>query len=184
MNIDWVLLERFVNGDTQAFDLLAVKYRPTLLSFFLNHGCNWHLAEDLTQETLLRLFVHASRYQPASPLAAYVCRIARNLLIDHLRRSRKEQTVVSLDHEFTPGLALMTTVARPNSDDRSNGALDRVLRVMAIMPAPQRTAFWRLEVEGQTYQAISDDLGVPLGTVKSRVSHARRFLRDRVRQTG
>ncbi len=80
------LMLRLQGGDEVAFEELVHRHQSPLIGFFFRHLRDWQLAEDLTQETLLRLHSNSWDYLPRGTFKAWMYRIARNLLIDTTRR--------------------------------------------------------------------------------------------------
>ncbi len=167
------LLVRCQQGDPDAFDLLVLEMAPRLKGYFLRQGADAATAEDLAQNVFVRTLQHLDRYQPSGQMGAYLLRIARNLWIDHLRRNRKLRSVDDL-REMSD--------ARPGPLELA-GASDRAAQVRLALAGLDQDARELLELavlQRLPYKDVADLLGVPVGTVKSRVFYALRRLRDRL----
>ncbi len=156
--------------DRQAFALLFAHFAPRLKSFFLRSGADSGLAEELAQETLLAVWRKAALFDPErAQLSTWIFTIARNLRIDARRRDRDPQKLA----EFFSG------VPEPLPSDHLLSA-ERCAQVHAAMkqlPADQAEALRLSFFEDRPHSEIAGLLGLPLGTVKSRVRLAMARLR-------
>lgn len=155
--------------DRQAFAALFRHFGPRLKSFFMRGAMSAGMAEDLVQETMLNVWRKASYFDPArAGVATWIFTIARNLRIDHLRRQRNPADLPP-DPEDAP----------PSSEDLVLGAERdmRVCHALAGLSAEQQ-AIIRLSYFSEKSQSeIAGELGIPLGTVKSRTRLAMNRLR-------
>jgi RNA polymerase sigma-70 factor (ECF subfamily) len=177
---DVALMERLRDGDDQALDELVGRYQHELVGYFYHHCWDQLVAEDLAQTVFIKVFRARERYQVSAKVRTYLYRIAHNAWIDHLRRQRHH---VSLEAEVgSNGLRLKDVVG-----DHGAGAPDlgpnrerlrtRIQAAVEELPAGQRDAFILANNQGLRYAEISDILGIPEGTVKSRMHAAVRTLR-------
>ncbi|HEX9793166.1 MAG TPA: sigma-70 family RNA polymerase sigma factor [Planctomycetota bacterium] len=164
------LLARFQAGEVQAFTDLVGEMGPRLRGFFLRQGSDGATADDLTQNVFLRVLQGADRYQESGRLDAYLLRIARNLWIDHRRRRRPwglgDDAPEPVDEGAGP-LELASLDDRAALVRRALGELDEAARELLELAVLQRLP----------YREVGAILGVPVGTVKSRVYYALRRLR-------
>ena len=159
--------------DRQAFAALFDAYGPRLKSFMMKKGAGAELAEDLVQDTMLALWTKASFYSPEKgSVTTWIYTIARNLRIDRLRR---ESTVhfTEIDGFDAPddGPASDTILIR-SQEDRF------VSEAMATLPPEQKQILMLSYSEDLAQSEISEKLGIPLGTVKSRMRLAYRKLKS------
>lgn len=155
--------------DREAFAVLFRHFGPRLKSFFMRGGMSSGLAEDLVQETMLSLWRKASYYDPArAAVATWVFTIARNLRIDHLRRQRNAVDLPADPEEAPPSL----------EDELLGAERDlRVRRALAGLSAEQQTIIRLSYYSEKSQSEIAGELGIPLGTVKSRTRLAMNRLR-------
>ena len=155
--------------DREAFAALFRHFGPRLKTFFMRGGMSGGLAEDLVQETMLSLWRKASYYAPEKAVVStWVFTIARNLRIDHLRRQRNPADLPP-DPEDAP----------PSLEEALLGA-ERELRVRKALSrlSTEQQAIIRLSYYSEKSQSeIAGELGLPLGTVKSRTRLAMSRLR-------
>ncbi|MCK6446253.1 MAG: RNA polymerase sigma factor [Planctomycetes bacterium] len=163
-------------GDPGPFEEFVRLEAATFVGFFERLGADGAEAEDLTQEVCVRLFRSAPTYEPRDAFAAYALRVARNAWIDATRRRAARPTPgqgealeeLDLADELAPGPRDLETL--------EEGAKARA--ALARLAEGQRVVFELAVLQGRPYPEIAAELGVPLGTVKSRVFHAVRKLRE------
>jgi RNA polymerase sigma-70 factor (ECF subfamily) len=183
---DHALLEAIRTGNEDAFAELVARYRNPITSYIYRMTSDYDGAVDLAQETFVRVYRAADRYQTSYAFSTYIYRIATNLAISELRK-RKRRKLVSLTgffqssdggepREFQPsdGKPLQDVVL-VDSERRA-----AVQRAIGTLPEKYRAPLILRDVEGKTYDEISHILGTSEGTVKSRISRARGFLRDKM----
>jgi RNA polymerase sigma factor (sigma-70 family) len=127
-------------------------------------------AQDLVQETLLRVRRGLETYQPGS-LPAWLSRIVTNVFLDEVRRRRRRPTDALLDDAervLPPSAA---------ADEASEDLSDEVQGALSALPDEFRTAVVLCDVVGMSYDEIAAAQGVPVGTVRSRIHRGRRMLR-------
>jgi RNA polymerase sigma-70 factor (ECF subfamily) len=156
--------------DRQAFALLFAHFAPRLKGFFIRSGVTSGLAEDLAQETLLNVWRKAALFDPdRAQVSTWIFTIARNLRIDARRRERDPQAVA----EFFRG----PDEPMP-SDHLLSAERDALVRqALEQLPAEQAEAIRLSFYEDRPHSEIAEHLGLPLGTVKSRVRLAMARLR-------
>lgn len=176
---DVALMERIRDDDQEAVILLVGRYQSELTGFFFHLSWDQLVAEELAQDVFVNVYRSRARYTATARVRTYLYRIAHNLWIDHLRRTRRH---LSLDAEFgEDGPRLSDTMSAPEVHDhagRDHQIRERVQQALELLPAGQREVFVLANNHGMKYQDISAVLGIPEGTVKSRMHNAVRALRD------
>lgn len=160
--------------DRAAFSQLFEHFAPRVKAYLMRHGANNETAEELAQETLLRVWRKAHLFDPAvAAPSTWIFRIARNLRIDRIRRERRP--------EFDPEDPALVREADPAADHQiqTNQEGARVRAAIDLLPPDQKKAIMLSFFEDKPHSEIADELGLPLGTVKSRI----RLAFARVRQT-
>ena len=186
---DHSLLLSARDGDDAAFAELVRRYRGQITNYVYRLVSDYDTAVDLAQETFMRVFRAADRYQSSYAFSTYIYRIATNLAISELRK-RKRHRLVSLtgffqsreageeDAEFDPADLRPLADATLVEDERRAA----VARAIATLPEKYRVPLVLRDVEERSYEEIARILGMSEGTVKSRISRARSFLRDKLEQ--
>ena len=180
------LMLRLAAGDEAAFEPLVVAVLPRLVGFFRRMGADLALAEDCAQEVLMKVYRVRTRYQARARFTTYLFHIARNHWIDVYRHRKVGPQTVSTDAGGDDDRRSDLPGDSPRADagarDRELG--DALATALAGLAPGQREVFVLSQVEGLRYQEIGDILGIPVGTVKSRVHAAVRALRERLRELG
>ncbi|MBD9446656.1 sigma-70 family RNA polymerase sigma factor [Rhizobium sp. RHZ01] len=155
--------------DRQAFARLFRHFGPKLKTFFLRWTPSSGMAEELMQETMLTVWRKASYFDPArAGVATWIFTIARNMRIDHVRRQRNPSALPP-DPENTPETL---------EEGLIGAERDALVRRALTTLSPEQQTIIRLSYFNEKSQAeIADELGIPLGTVKSRTRLAMNRLR-------
>jgi RNA polymerase sigma-70 factor, ECF subfamily len=184
---DHALLEGTLAGDEDAFAELVARYRNQITSYIYRILGDYDTAVDLAQETFIRVYRAAGRYQTTHAFSTYIYRIATNLAISELRK-RKRRRLVSLTGLLTgsegeepidfnpPDEQPLQDVALVDAERRAV-----VKRAISTLPERYRAPLVLRDVEGKSYDEIAAILSTSEGTVKSRINRARNFLRDKMR---
>jgi len=187
VSTDHGLLEAARTGDEAAFAELVRRYRNQITNYVYRMTNDYDLAVDLAQDTFMRVFRAADRYQTSYAFSTYIYRIATNLAISELRR-RKRRRLVSLSGFFQDReragetLELDPADVRPLQDVTlvSEERRAAVARAIATLPDKYRAPLVLRDIEERSYEEIAGILELSEGTVKSRISRARSFLRDKL----
>ena len=164
---DRALIRATACGDRAAFEEICSRYSGRIRAFALKRTRRRDLAEELTCETLTTIWLSAARFRHASKVSTWIFGIARLLSLKALRRLDGAATTAtdSLVEEFH----------NPWSNDELREWLDAAL---ALLPQEQRTALDLCYRQGHSCQQIADSVGCPVSTVKTRMFHGRRKLRQ------
>jgi len=184
---DHRLLEATKAGDGTAFAELVRRYRNQITNYVYRMTNDYDLAVDLAQETFMRVYAAAERYQTSYAFSTYIYRIATNLAISELRR-RKRRRMVSLSSFFherespadTCELEMPDTNPLQDATFVEDERRAAVARAIATLPEKYRAPLVLRDVEERSYEEIACILGMNEGTVKSRINRARTFLRDKL----
>lgn len=167
-------------GQPAAFETFVTQASATFLGFFRRLGAQPGEAEDLTQELFLKLLRAAAWYRSEGRFPAFCFRIARNLWIDHERRraARPLQRPGESEEEQWPDLDSAAERPWERLEQAEQG--QRLLRALQQLSPAQRMAFELAIVQERPYAEIAQILGIPVGTVKSRVFYCLKELRERL----
>lgn len=183
---DVQLMLAFAGGDEAAFDALFDRWAGRLLRFLERMVKDPAVAEELLQESFLRVHRAKHRYRPEARFSTWLYTIAGNVARNELRRpfrrSPHESTERGSDGEVAP---LVLVSAGPATDDvvdaRRRG--DRVEAALAELPERQRAALWLASVEGCSYSEIAKALETTEMSVKALVHRGRTALVRRLAET-
>ena len=182
------LMFRLQEGDRRAFDALVERHQGPLLGFFIRQTRDRQLAEDLTQDTLLRVYSQSWDYLPRGCFRGWMFRIARNLLIDNTRRRSHDALVRAVRNhsEDEPGILarIVGDVASPpeHADRREIAAI--VDQLLQQLPQEQRLTFLLHHFSGLNLPEVAQAMESNLPTTKSRLRLAREKLREKLAARG
>ena len=168
---DLALIERYLEGDVAAFDELMRAHQDRVFGVCLRMLRDREAALDATQETFITVFRKADRFAGKSAFSTWLYRVAVNTCYDASRRGKRHRTEPIPEH-------------RDPADRQAGDELaavevrDDLERALAALPEEFRAAVVLSDVEGLAMQTAADILGVPVGTVKSRVFRGRRLLAE------
>jgi RNA polymerase sigma-70 factor (ECF subfamily) len=172
------LVAAFLAGEERAFTELADRYHLRLLNFLHRMIGDRDRAEDLVQETLVRVYRHLERFDQSRKFSTWVYTIAGNLAKNELRnRSRSPlvlfQAIKDRWNDDHRPLEWEDNHYRPDDLFRKRHLREQVEAAVARLPEHHRVVFVLRELEGRSYEEIAEITGVNLGTVKSRLNRAR-----------
>lgn len=184
------LMYQLQGGDRTAFDQLVQRYQNPLAGFFFRHLRDWQLAEDLTQETLIRVHSTSWDYLPRGCFKGWLFRIARNLMIDSTRR-RSHDALVNAgrtrqprDNEDDLLERLAGDFVLPEDRADQNEFAKLVGDLLQKIPEEQRLTFMMHHYSGLSLPEVADAMEANLPTTKSRLRLAREKLRQLLAEKG
>src|SRR5262249_33811164 len=174
------LLTRFQGGQTEAFGALVGRYERELYGYLRRYLGDASLAEDVFQNTFLQLSIKIAQYEPGRPVRPWLYTIATNQAIDALRRQGRHQAF-SLDHFREDGAngdarslmeSLESRLPEPRELAENQERRERIRSSVDRLPDFLRQVLLLAYYQGLKYREIADILGIPVGTVKSRLHAA------------
>lgn len=172
----------FQEGDPEAFDALLRRYERMLANYFYKQCYDRTLAQDLVQETFLKILRSVDRYRPEAKFKTFLFTVARNLWIDQHRSRKAAPRTISADLPVTEEGATLADLVASEDAPATSRLADReaatmVRQALLDLPEGQREV-WLLAVDQDLKQReIAEVLGIPVGTVKSRMNAAVTRLR-------
>ena len=170
------------NGEVEMLGVLFDRYQAPLFNFYAKMTQDRTVSEDLVQEVFLRILRYRQTYRPGTNFRAWMYRILRNTFLTSRTGLKATMTVPLDESENGPGATV--TSDQPTQEalliDRDHQNL--LQAAIAELPVQFREVLLLCEVEEMSYQEIADTVGVPIGTVMSRLSRARAALRANVQQ--
>jgi RNA polymerase sigma-70 factor (ECF subfamily) len=167
------LLAKARGGNLLAFEEIVKRYERRVYGIALRIVRRHEVADDVAQEAFMRAHQALATFDLDRPFGPWICRIAANLAVNHVRSPEARESPLPEGHAETPA--------------PGRGALDLVLereaqevlqRALLGLPAEQRAVFALRTFEELSYREIADALGISIGTVMSRLSRARERLRE------
>lgn len=183
------LIHLAANGDHAAFAELVLLYRPMSMRVAQQILRTEEAAADAVQDAMIKVWIALPNYQDGN-FQSWLMRIVANTSLDHLRRAKVHHKALSLDElmEATPygdGGNLRDGFLRDDTPDLDEQMIQRELlaqiyAAIDTLPAYHRNVVLLVDVDGLDYAEAAQHEGVPLGTVKSRLSRGRAVLRERI----
>jgi len=177
---DEQLMLAYRDGDAEAFDTLYDRHKGRLYRYLFRQCGQRALAEELSQDTWLKLIKARERYETRARFTTYLFHIAHNLLIDHYRRGNPGMPA-SYDESEHPEPVDHDGRAQPERQAATRQAGDRLLALIDELPEAQREAFLMREEGGLFLAEIAEATGVGQETAKSRLRYAVKALRNGMR---
>jgi len=167
---DFALMALVREGDEEAFRQLVTRYQRPLLNFFVRMGAST-FAEDLAQETFIRVWKYRRKYKPSAKFTTFLYTLARHVRLDFVRRQIRFRLFSERYREEAP-----------TSTDGGMGQLQHRLDIQIVLEqlSPKLREVLVLAVhQGLSYKEIARILSLPVGTVKSRVFNALSFIKEK-----
>ena len=175
------LMEEVQKGSEAAFSVIVQRYFARLMRIVYRFSRDWQRAEDLTQETLLRVYQHRHNYRPGGKLFGWMAIIAANLARNDLRhRKLVDMKSMSLDELPESGnfeVGLVDPGHGPEEDLAIHEIRSALTAALRQLPQSFRETFVLRNVRGLSYETICALQRIPPGTVRSRLNRARQRLR-------
>ena len=170
---DYALLQAIQGGSQEAFNKLVDRYKNRLFNLVVRMIPTREEAEDIVQETFLRVFQHKNNFDPKYCFSTWIYTIALNLAKNNLRRKKKVKFLELFDIEETS--------EEPAVEPGRVALGPWIEKEIEKLPEKYKTAFLLREMDELPYEEIAEITGVPTGTVKSRVNRARMILAESLR---
>jgi RNA polymerase sigma-70 factor, ECF subfamily len=184
---DWLLVERTLAGDTHAFELLVIKYQRRIQRLIARMVRDGNLVEDIAQETFIRAYRALRQFRGEAQFYTWLYRIAVNTAKKFLLEMKRDPTVsenaLKLDDEDEtswPGNEPMEEET-PESILAAREIAAEVNQALEDLPEDLRQAVTLREIEGLSYEEISQVMNCPIGTVRSRIFRAREAISAKIK---
>ena len=170
------LIERAKHDDIVAFEELIAGHQRTVYNFALYLTNDKVLAQDIAQEALVKVFRSLKSFRGDCPFTTWIYRVVRNVFLDELRRAHNKHKNEHVPFEELHNV--VTAQAKPGRSDEEDAQLLRQVlhEAMRKLPTDMRTPLVMYELQGFSYEEISQVEGVAVNTIKSRIFRARQYL--------
>ncbi|NMB95342.1 MAG: sigma-70 family RNA polymerase sigma factor [Clostridiaceae bacterium] len=177
-----VLIEKSKKGDINAFEKLIETYQKKVFNIAFGMLNNYDDANDVAQEVFIRIYKSIKNFKGESSFSTWLYRITTNACLDELRK-RKNKNVVSIDEDILFEEGEVTRQIVDDSPTPDIIAEQKELReivndAIAQLSEEHRTVIMLRELQGFSYEEISNIINCPQGTVKSRINRARSALKN------
>jgi RNA polymerase sigma-70 factor (ECF subfamily) len=169
------LVEKCRRGDREAWETIVRRRHSRIYNLAYRFTGRFDEAEDLTQEVFLKVYRTLHTYKAESgAFETWIVRVARNHFIDHYRKYKTERLYTDpLDDNPEVVVPSHSRIDHPGQALERREAAEHVQRLLESLPAEQREAVILRDLEELSYEEIAEILGVPIGTVKSRINRGR-----------
>ena len=177
---DEKLILRFQEGDINAYNELVKRYKDRLLNFVFRYFNNVEQAEDVVQDTLIKLYTHASYYKNVAKFSTWIFTIAKNNALTELRKNKRKKT----DSLWTDDGQVIDINSKEESLDtkvQNEIAIDQLNKFLDEIPENFRMAVVLRDFQELSYEEISTILEIPIGTIKSRINRGRIQLAEKMK---
>ena len=177
---DEKLILRFQEGDINAYNELVKRYKDRLFNFVLRYFNNAEQAEDVVQDTLIKLYTHASYYKNVAKFSTWIFTIAKNNALTELRKNKRKQT----DSLWTDDGKVIDINSKEESLEskvQNEIAIDQLNKFLDEIPENFRMAVVLRDFQELSYEEISKILEIPIGTIKSRINRGRIQLAEKMK---
>ncbi|HQS30480.1 MAG: RNA polymerase sigma factor RpoE [Polaromonas sp. 39-63-203] len=184
---DAVLVQRTVAGDQKAYELLVIKYQRRIQRLIGRMVRDVDLVEDIAQETFIRAYRALAQFRGDAQFYTWLYRIAVNTAKKALMELKRDPTVSENsfksgdEDETSPLENELTSVETPEALLATKEIAAMVNAAMEALPEELRQAIALREIEGLSYEEISEVMNCPIGTVRSRIFRAREAISARVK---
>ncbi len=164
---DSLLVEQILKGDDLAFEYLFIRYREGIHRLLVTRTGSTQDAEDILQETFIKVYLNISRYDGRYTFGQWVYTIARNTFIDFKRRHKDE---LSIDENF---IIERNNLPSPEESIISSQQRANIMSCMSCLSPIQQQLFKLRFLDDCSYEEICERLNIPMGTVKTNIHRAR-----------
>ncbi|MDO7908745.1 RNA polymerase sigma factor SigW [Paenibacillus sp. JX-17] len=182
-NLESRLVKLVLKGDQRAFAELVELYKDKIFHLAYRMLNNRHEAEDMVQETFLRVYRNLEKYDHTQKFSTWIYRIGTNLCIDRLRRRKPTYSLDAEmnDQEGMDGYSLLPSDDRtPETEALLSETQGTIRDAMESLPDKYKTIMILRYLQDLSLQEISDVLDMPVTTIKTRVHRGREFLRKKL----
>ncbi len=177
---DEKLILRFQEGDINAYNELVKRYKDRLLNFVFRYFNNVEQAEDVVQDTLIKLYTHASYYKNVAKFSTWIFTIAKNNALTELRKNKRKKTD-SLWRDDGQVIDINSKEESLDSKVQNEIAIDQLNKFLDEIPENFRMAVVLRDFQELSYEEISKILEIPIGTIKSRINRGRIQLAEKMK---
>ena len=167
------VVERCLQGDDAAWETVVNLYAKRIYNLTYRYTCRRDEAEDLTQDIFIRVYQNLKRFRAdTGSFQSWIMKVGRNLIIDHYRRTRRFQQAAGTEEMENMNLKDDKIPSPQRSAERTEASRFLMEGLQALSPELKEALILR-DLEGMSYAEIAELLGIPEGTVKSRINRGR-----------
>tara|TARA_Y100001968_G_scaffold149901_1_gene137174 strand:+ start:237 stop:812 length:576 start_codon:yes stop_codon:yes gene_type:complete len=182
---DEELISQFQDGNVKAFNELVNRYKDRLLNYVYHFFNDIDLAEDIVQDTFLKLYTHKNSYKQVAKFSTWIYTIAGNLSKTELRKQKRRKTFSISDLSYDNNeFVISSNESTPEEKIVTKDDIDNLKSGMDKLSVDFKTVIILRDIQELSYDIISSIIEMPLGTVKSRINRARLKLQHILMEKG
>ena len=179
------LIEKFQNGEVNAYNELVKRYKDRLLNFIYRFLNDIDRSEDLVQDTLIKLYTHKNSYKEVAKFSTWLYTIAANLARTELRKIKRRKTFSVSELSNDDREYIISSDALDQSEDYLTENFEKKIQnALVQLPDDFKTIIILRDIQELSYDEISKIVELPLGTVKSRINRGRLKLQKLLKKKG
>ncbi len=181
---DEELVRQVQAGNVSAYNLLVVRYQHRVVKIAQKYVSDFADASDIAQEAFIKAYRALPNFRGESSFYTWLYRIVTNAAKNFLDSSSRQRSQVDVDDEVLSASSpeALTDRQTPDSIIESEELKKVILKAVGDLPKELKEAFMLRELEGLSYDEISEKAGVPIGTVRSRIFRARQYIESKMEQ--
>ena len=180
---DEFLIKDFQKGNIKSYNQLVYRYKDKLFNYIYQFVRDVNLAEDLLQDTFLKLYTHKNSYREVAKFSTWIYTIAGNFAKTELRKFKRRKTYSHSDLSFDDREFIVEDKSKTASEILHQDQLSKELNeCLYKLPLKFKTIIILRDIQELSYDEISTIVDLPLGTVKSRINRGRVKLHDCLQQ--
>lgn len=181
---DLALVKRVQAGEKKAFDVLVIKYQQKVISLALRFVRDHHTAMDISQEAFIKAYRGLKNFRGDSAFYTWLYRITINTAKNHVVTQSRRLPANDIDaqeaEQYSSGAGMLHELGTPDKEMEKNDLHRTIVEAIEDLPNDLRTAITLREIEGFTYEEISEAMECPIGTVRSRIFRAREAIEAKI----
>ena len=182
---DEELIVQFQQGNIGAFNELVQRYKDKLLNYVYYYFNDLDTAEDIVQDTFLKLYTHKNSYKEVAKFSTWIYTIAGNLSKTELRKRKRRKTFSMSDYTKDDFDLIIKSKDVPPDEKHDNAEnLKKLKYGLKKLSLDFKTVLILRDIQELSYETISNITNMPLGTVKSRINRARIKLYELIKEEG
>src|SRR6056297_772069 len=184
-NSDQKLVRQYLNGEQSSIEKLIRKYKDKVYTYILLMVKNEHLAEDIFQETFIKVIksLHQGKYQESGKFVSWVIRIAHNLIIDHFRKGKQTRMYANEDYEMDIFNSKKFSDKTIEDEIVNNQIESDVRKLIEFLPEEQKEVVLLRHYGGLSFKEIAEQTNVSINTALGRMRYAlinlRKLIEDK-----
>lgn len=177
------IIERLKQRDSEAWNMMINRYSKKVYNFALNFAGNREDASDITQDIFLKVYNNIEKFKEDRNFDSWLLKLSKNYCIDFWRKNKNAKNKVELDENIR-NKTVHNEQQTPEDSIIKNNDISFLRGKLLLLPPDLRTLIIMRDIQDYSYQDISDNLNIPLGTTKSRINRARAKLAKIVLKEG